>query len=300
MFNSQASARGKRGALGVLLTLICLAGSAAVAFAQSVPEAQLPQVLGARVSTTPERARLIIDLSGNTEFAIVSLADPSRIAVDVRAASIAPDDKQTVAGTGVVTSFSVSMAEAGRARAELVLNQPAVVQQAYVLDVVGDQPARLVVDLIPTTAEDFAARAAADLANAIARSDPEVDPESAQPDDGPALDPASNEPSAADVSSDAPKAVRRRARRPSGFFRSNRDRAEFFRGKCIRTDIVGATRRRCFACRQPAADRHRSRPWRHRQRRQCTQWHPRKGHYARLRAAIARPAGRSPASSTWR
>ena len=37
-------------------------------------------------------------------------------------------------------------------------------QQAYILDAVGDQPARLVVDLIPDTPEHFAAKVAADLA----------------------------------------------------------------------------------------------------------------------------------------
>jgi N-acetylmuramoyl-L-alanine amidase len=49
-----------------------------------------------------------------------------------------------------------------------------MVQQAYLLDAVGDQPARLVVDLVTTTPEDFAARAAADLANSITRVAPET------------------------------------------------------------------------------------------------------------------------------
>jgi N-acetylmuramoyl-L-alanine amidase len=129
----------------------------------------LPQVLAARVSTTPERGRLVVDLSTPTEFAIATLANPDRIAVDVRASAVAITEPQSVAGTGIIASFSTAMAEAGRARTELRLNQPAVVQQAYVLDPIGDQPARLVVDLITTTPSDFAARAAADLASARAR-----------------------------------------------------------------------------------------------------------------------------------
>jgi N-acetylmuramoyl-L-alanine amidase len=44
-----------------------------------------------------------------------------------------------------------------------------MVQQAYVLDPIGDQPARLVVDLVTTSDEDFKARAAADRVNSISR-----------------------------------------------------------------------------------------------------------------------------------
>jgi N-acetylmuramoyl-L-alanine amidase len=74
----------------------------------------------------------------------------------------------------MVASFTTRMAENGRARTELVLATPAVVQQAYLLDAIGDQPARLVVDIIPTSSSDFAARAAADLANSIGRTEPET------------------------------------------------------------------------------------------------------------------------------
>jgi N-acetylmuramoyl-L-alanine amidase len=125
-------------------------------------------VVDARVTTTPDRARLIIDLDGPTEFAIVSLDAPDRIAVDVKAFDlkiIAPAD---VAGSGIVQSFTVAMAEKGRARTTLVLSQPAQVQQAYFLEKVADQPARLVVDLVIDTPENFAQRVAADLAASIA------------------------------------------------------------------------------------------------------------------------------------
>jgi N-acetylmuramoyl-L-alanine amidase len=132
----------------------------------------LPDVLAARVTSTPERARLILDLSNTTEFAIVSLADPNRIAVDVKAQSVGITTAPPVAGSGMVGSFITRLAEEGRVRTERVLNVPAVVQQAYALEPVGDQPARLVVDLIPTTIDDFAARAASDLANSIARTAP--------------------------------------------------------------------------------------------------------------------------------
>src|SRR5690606_22150831 len=98
-----------------------------------------------------------------------SIADPSRIAVDVKAGSVPTIATQPVAGQGIVASFTTTIAAADRVRVELSLTTPSMVQQAYLLDAVGDQPARLVVDLVTTTPEDFAARAAADLANSIGR-----------------------------------------------------------------------------------------------------------------------------------
>lgn len=165
MFKSTHSAKATGGFLGlfIALALICF-GFAAPTIAQD----QLPEVMDARVSSTPERARLILDLSAKTAFAIASLDGPDRIAIDVRASGlkfVAPPD---VAGNGVVASYTVEMAESGRARTLLVLSQPAQVQQAYVLDPVADQPARLVVDIILDSAEGFAARVSADRAASLA------------------------------------------------------------------------------------------------------------------------------------
>ncbi len=169
MFNSEVSARAGRGAAAALIALLMLALGTIAAAA-----VDLPTVLAARVSTTPERARLVMDLSAATQFAIVSLDDPERIAIDVRASGVQTIAQQPVNGQGIVASFSTNMAEDGRARAELVLSAPAVVQQAYVLDPVDNQPARLVVDLIPTSEDDFKARATADLANSMGQAVPDA------------------------------------------------------------------------------------------------------------------------------
>ncbi len=212
MFNFPVSARVIRGTLALLLAVFSLAFGAAPARAQDVP-AELPEVVAARVSTTPERARLILDLSAVTEFAVASIAEPDRIAVDVKADAVPTIAPQAVAGKGIVSRFTTVMAEADRVRVELMLTTPAMVQQAYLLDAVGDQPARLVVDLVTTTPEDFAARAAADLANSIARVVPDaVEPSSsaassssepttseAPSSEAPSSEPAPAEPAAVEV-----------------------------------------------------------------------------------------------------
>ncbi|HVY52585.1 MAG TPA: N-acetylmuramoyl-L-alanine amidase [Devosia sp.] len=164
-----------------LLLLPFLGGSA---FAQAVPGAagSLPEVVAARVSTTPERGRLVIDLSASTPYAIVALDNPERIAVDVRAGKVDIGEAQPVSGTGIIAGFTTTMAESDRARTELTLNVPALVQQAYMLEPIDDQPARLVVDLVTTTASNFKAQVAADLASAMARGEtPVAAPPSAPP-----------------------------------------------------------------------------------------------------------------------
>jgi N-acetylmuramoyl-L-alanine amidase len=141
----------------------------------------LPFVTDARVSTTLQRGRLVVDLSSKTEFAIVSLTEPNRIAVDVRASEVQAQNLQPVAGTGLLGSYSIEMAGPDRARTVLTLNAPAQVQQAYVLDAFADQPARLVVDIIPATPDEFAANAARDLAVSQANQPPAVADASTQP-----------------------------------------------------------------------------------------------------------------------
>ena len=161
LYKSEGSARAVRGHLRLVLAFLALVLSTSMPLAQ----ADLPKVLAVRVTTTPERARLIVDLSSPSEFAIATLEGPERIAIDVKASKLDILEPTAVTGAGLVADFSTVMADGGRARTELTLTQPATVQQAYLLDPIAGQPARLVVDLIPTTEGDFQARAAPDLAN---------------------------------------------------------------------------------------------------------------------------------------
>lgn len=150
------------------LLLVLLAACLAITAAQSqdaAPLPPLPNVMDVRVSATPERARLVIDLAARTEFALVSLTEPNRLAIDVRASTFSvPEPAGTPSGEGLVSEYLVEQAAPDRVRTTLTLSTTAQVQQAYVLDPFEDQPARLVVDIIPATSEEFAANVARDLA----------------------------------------------------------------------------------------------------------------------------------------
>ncbi len=94
------NASGRALMLRVLVVLAVLLAAWPVAAQEDEPA--LPSVIDIRVSTTPQRARLILDLSGTTEFAIASLTGPDRIAVDVRASALAVASPPPVAGSGIV------------------------------------------------------------------------------------------------------------------------------------------------------------------------------------------------------
>ena len=115
-----------------------------------------------RVTVTPERARLVVDLAARTEFSFVSMSGPDRLAVDVRAATMSVPEPSGKPGgeEGMISEYLVEQAGPDRVRTTLTLSAPAQVQQDYVLAAFEDQPARLVVDIIPATAEEFAANVA--------------------------------------------------------------------------------------------------------------------------------------------
>lgn len=155
-----ASLAGRLKAVGLALLCVLICATA-TSLAQD--ETALPSVTGLRVSNAPERARLVIDLEDSAQFAFVSLTEPIRIAVDVRASGFDGDASGEPAGEGLIDSYEVEQIADDRLRTTLVLNDPAQVQQAYLLDPFDDQPARLIVDLISDTVENFGLRAAADL-----------------------------------------------------------------------------------------------------------------------------------------
>ncbi len=153
-------------ALAILMTLISAAAGQEGEGQNSMQDQDalqaLPVALAVRVSSTPQRARLVIDLSETSSFAFVSLDEPRRIAVDVRVSGSRARDRGEAAGQGLIKNYEISMIGEDRLRTTLLLSASAQVQQAYVLEPFDDQPARLVVDIIGASDEEFSARVRAD------------------------------------------------------------------------------------------------------------------------------------------
>ncbi len=81
---------------------VALAAAATMAGAMAHPAAAqdrpAPDVSDIRVSTTPNRARLIVDLTSSTNFAIAALDNPNRLVIDIAAARITDNRPSAVAG----------------------------------------------------------------------------------------------------------------------------------------------------------------------------------------------------------
>lgn len=146
----------------LVIGLLFLVPFGATAQETSNAGVDIAKVLSVRVTSTPVRARLIVDLSASTQFSFVSLNSPKRIAVDVMANDYAGPNAGNAAGTGLIGAFEVSQLDDHRLRTVLTLNGSAQVQQAYILDAFEGQPARLVVDIIGAEDGVFALRAEAD------------------------------------------------------------------------------------------------------------------------------------------
>lgn len=129
---------------------------AAPAAAETEAGSAAPALLDSRVTATQDRARLVLDLTTPTEFVVYTANDPMSVVIEFRGQAGTDQDNQPT-GDGLVTAYTIDAPDADRVRVTLSLAGPAQVQQSYILDAFEDQPARLVIDLVPDTTENFVA-----------------------------------------------------------------------------------------------------------------------------------------------
>jgi N-acetylmuramoyl-L-alanine amidase len=128
--------------------------------------------IDARLAGDEKRTRFVVDLNGKVEIAAFTLADPYRVIIDL------PDlgfDLPTGAGRkgrGLVSAFRYGLFAPGKARIVLDAAGPVAVDKAFVIDAHDDQPARLVVDLVPTDRATFIRNAAVKRTETAAVSAP--------------------------------------------------------------------------------------------------------------------------------
>jgi len=130
-----------------------------------------------RVIGDAERTRFVVDLERNPEFRVLRLVNPYRLVIDMPDVEFADPDMGE--GRGLVSDYRYGLIAPGKARIVLDLAEPVEVVTTFILDPVGTEPARLVIDVIPTTPEAFETAASADrpeLTTAAALEEAPVDP----------------------------------------------------------------------------------------------------------------------------
>ncbi len=140
-----------------VLGLLGLAG--AVATERDVPRAPAapayPVVTDARLGGDDNQTRLIVDISRKVDIHAFTLADPYRVVIDIPQVTFRLAPKTGETGRGLVKAYRFGLIMQGGSRIVLDLKKPARITQAYALDAVEGQPARIVVDLVGTDRETF-------------------------------------------------------------------------------------------------------------------------------------------------
>jgi len=144
-----------RAVSAVLLALstaaaVWLSGPGAASAADSFPEATDVRLGGGEADT-----RFVMDLTRKIELHAFTLADPYRVVVDIPQVTFKLAPKAGQSGRGLVKAFRFGLMMEGGSRIVLDVTKPVRVDKAYVMDAAAGDPARLVLDLVPTDRQSF-------------------------------------------------------------------------------------------------------------------------------------------------
>jgi N-acetylmuramoyl-L-alanine amidase len=122
-------------------------------------QSDAPYMLDARVVGDGSRVRFIADVSSPVDMAVFPLADPYRIVIDLPEIRFVMPDGVGSQGRGIISAFRYGLISAGKSRIVIDLTGPAAINRQFAVPAADGQPARLVVDLVPTTRDKFLAAA---------------------------------------------------------------------------------------------------------------------------------------------
>jgi N-acetylmuramoyl-L-alanine amidase len=166
-------------ALGLaLLALACPATAAAK------PESKEAVANAARVAGDRERTRFIADLSKKVDVHVFALGNPYRVIVDAPDVHFQMPDGLGKEKRGLVTAYRYGLFAPGKARIVIDVSGPFLIDKAFVLESRDDQPARLVIDLVPTDEKTFLAKLKETKSQQdLSEPPPSVSPDAARPPD---------------------------------------------------------------------------------------------------------------------
>jgi N-acetylmuramoyl-L-alanine amidase len=160
---------GANGAVAAFLAVMLVVLAPAFALAQAQPAttpgttpAPMPVATDARLAGDERLTRLVVDLSERIDMRAFTLPDPYRVVIDLPQVSFRLPPKSGEHGRGLIKAFRYGLVMPGGSRIVIDVTGPVRVIRAFVLDAVEDQPARMVVDVVPVDREMFLRAAAID------------------------------------------------------------------------------------------------------------------------------------------
>ena len=142
---------------GLVATLGLGLPSAGHAAAASAPQDAQTVMLGARVVGDNHRTRFVADLSRKVGSTVFTLADPYRIVVDLPSVHFDLPALAGSTGRGLISSFRYGTISPGKSRIVIDLTGSVKIDRDFTLDPADGQPARLVIDAVPTDRATFLA-----------------------------------------------------------------------------------------------------------------------------------------------
>jgi N-acetylmuramoyl-L-alanine amidase len=143
--------------LAIPLALLVMAGGASSAAERNAAPAPspFPIVSDARVGGDENQTRFIADMSRKVDLRVFTLADPYRVVVDIPQVLFRLPPKTGETRRGLVKAFRYGLIMQGGSRIVLDVIKPVRVEKAFMLEPAEGQPARMVLDLVPTDRESF-------------------------------------------------------------------------------------------------------------------------------------------------
>lgn len=112
-------------------------------------------ISGARVAGDDVRTRFVVDLDRQVTPVISALSDPHRLIIDLPEASFDLPADAGQDGRGLIAAWRYGLFAKGKSRIVLDVSAPVAVDKTFVLPAIDDQPARMVIDIVRSTREDF-------------------------------------------------------------------------------------------------------------------------------------------------
>lgn len=181
-----------RGAIWAFVTALLVGVAAAGAQPLTPPAAApFPVATDVRLGGDQTETRFVLDLSRKIDFSVFTLADPYRVVLDIPEVifKLPPNAGET--GRGLIKAFRFGLVMRGGSRMVFDLAKPVRVNKAFAVDAADGDPARLVLDLVPTDRESFLRKIALDDKQRRAEHPPQPPPQANTGDSRPlvVLDP---------------------------------------------------------------------------------------------------------------
>jgi len=153
--------------LGVFFAATALAAAAPATV--PVPDSY-PLATDVRLGGDGAQTRFVMDLDRKIDLHVFTLADPYRLVLDTPQVTFQLPPHAGENGRGLIKAFRFGLVMPGGSRMVFDLTKPVRVDKAFVVNAAAGEPARLVLDLVPTDRESYLRNVA--LQEKFARSEP--------------------------------------------------------------------------------------------------------------------------------